>query len=88
MNMNLSPGLIKTDEGLGKLASMIEAYFILGGRHIQFNPVDATTLKDAQKHPENYSDLIVKVSGYSFRFIDLSKSLQDDIIARTKFSAI
>jgi pyruvate formate-lyase/glycerol dehydratase family glycyl radical enzyme len=87
-NMNLSPGLIKTDEGLGKLASMIEAYFLLGGRHIQFNPVDAETLKDAQKHPENYSDLIVKVSGYSFRFVDLSKSLQDDIIARTKFSTI
>jgi formate C-acetyltransferase len=88
LNMNLSPGLIKTAEGLGKLASMIEAYFLLGGRHIQFNPVDAKTLKDAQKQPENYSDLIVKVSGYSFRFIDLSKSLQDDIIARTEFGEI
>ncbi len=87
-NMKLSPGLIKADEGLDKLVSMIEAYFILGGRHIQFNPVDVETLKDAQKHPENYPDLIVKVSGYSFRYIDLSKSLQDDIIARTEFSKI
>ncbi len=87
-NMNLAPGLIKTDEGLDKLVSMIEAYFILGGRHIQFNPVDVETLKDAQKHPENYPDLIVKVSGYSFRFIDLSKPLQDDIIARTEFGEI
>lgn len=87
-NMNLQPGVIKTDEGLDKLVSMIEAYFILGGRHIQFNPVDVETLKDAQKHPENYPDLIVKVSGYSFRFIDLSKPLQDDIIARTEFGEI
>jgi pyruvate formate-lyase/glycerol dehydratase family glycyl radical enzyme len=88
LNMNLSPGLIKTDEGLDKLASMIEAYFILGGRQIQINPVDVNTLKDAQLHPENYADLTVKVSGYSFRFIDLSKSLQDDIIARTQFSEV
>jgi len=86
--MKLSPGLIKADEGLDKLVSMIEAYFTLGGRHIQFNPVDIDTLRDAQKHPENYPDLIVKVSGYSFRYIDLSKSLQDDIIARTEFSKI
>jgi pyruvate formate-lyase/glycerol dehydratase family glycyl radical enzyme len=88
LNMNLSPGLIKTDEGLDKLASMIEAYFILGGRQIQMNPVDVNTLKDAQIHPENYTDLTVKVSGYSFRFIDLSKSLQDDIIARTEFREV
>ena len=87
-NMRLSPGVIKTDEGLDKLTSMIEAYFLLGGRHIQFNPVDVETLKDAQKHPENYPDLVVKVSGYSFRFIDLSKPLQDDIIARTEFGEI
>jgi len=87
-NMKLSPGLIKKDEGLDKLVSMIEAYLVLGGRHIQFNPVDVETLRDAQKHPENYPDLIVKVSGYSFRYIDLSKSLQDDIIARTEFSKI
>jgi formate C-acetyltransferase len=88
LNMNLSPGLIKAAEGLDKLASMIEAYFILGGRQIQINPVDVNTLKDAQIHPENYADLTVKVSGYSFRFIDLSKSLQDDIIARTQFSEV
>jgi pyruvate formate-lyase/glycerol dehydratase family glycyl radical enzyme len=87
-NMNLSPGLIKTDEGLDKFASMLEAYFVLGGRQIQINPVDVNTLKDAQIHPENYADLTVKVSGYSFRFVDLSKSLQDDIIARTQFSEV
>ncbi len=88
LNMNLSPGLIKTDEGLDKFASMLEAYFVLGGRQIQINPVDVNTLKDAQIHPENYADLTVKVSGYSFRFVDLSKSLQDDIIARTQFSEV
>ncbi|MFX1393718.1 MAG: pyruvate formate lyase family protein [Promethearchaeota archaeon] len=85
MNVNISPSLIDTDEGLCKLASMIEAYFELGGKELQINPYDADTLRDAQIHPEKYNDLSVKVSGYSARFIDLSKSLQDDIIERTEF---
>jgi len=68
-----------------KLASLIEAYFVLEGRHVQFVPLDPETLRDAQAHPENYRDLTVKVSGYSARFVDLSRSLQEDIIARTCF---
>lgn len=84
-NMNLHPGMIRTDEGVEKLASLVEGYFRLGGRHVQFNPMGVDTLKDAQAHPEEYPDLMVKVSGYSFLFVDLSKSLQDDIIARTEF---
>jgi pyruvate formate-lyase/glycerol dehydratase family glycyl radical enzyme len=87
-NMNLNPLTIETDEGVEKLASLLEAYFRMGGRQVQFNPMGRETLKDAQKHPENYPDLMVKVSGYSYRFVDLSKSLQNDIIGRTEFCEV
>ena len=86
LNMNINPLTIRTDEGLEKFASLIEGYFDLGGRQVQFNPMSRETLKDAQKNPKNYPDLMVKVSGYSFRFVDLSRALQDDIINRTEFS--
>ena len=86
LNMNFNPLTIRTEEGLGKFASLIEGYFALGGRQVQFNPMSRETLKDAQKNPINYPDLMVKVSGYSFRFVDLSKALQNDIIERTEFS--
>jgi pyruvate-formate lyase len=85
-NMTLNPLTIRTDEGVEKLASVLEGYFALGGRQVQFNPMGRETLKDAQEHPEDYPDLMVKVSGYSYRFIDLSKALQNDIIARTEFN--
>ena len=86
MNMNFNPAMIQTEEGLDKFTSLLEAYFDMGGRHIQFNPYSMETLKDAQQNPKNYPDLMVKVSGYSYRFIDLSKALQDDILTRTEFS--
>ncbi len=85
VNMNLNPLTIKSDEGVEKFASLLEGYFALGGRQVQFNPMSRETLVDAQQHPENYPDLMVKVSGYSYRFIDLSKAIQNDIIARTEF---
>ena len=64
------------------------AYFVLGGRHVQFNPVEAATLRDAQENPGKYPELTVKVSGYSARFVELSPSLQEDIIARTEFKEV
>ncbi|MBU4175876.1 MAG: hypothetical protein KKB90_08085 [Actinobacteria bacterium] len=85
LNMRLSPGLLVSDEATGKLASLVEGYFALGGRHVQFNVVDNATLKDAQKHPEKYPDLVVRVSGYCAYFTDLGTSIQNDIIARTNF---
>jgi pyruvate formate-lyase/glycerol dehydratase family glycyl radical enzyme len=85
VNMNLNPLTIRTDEGVEKLASLLEGYFALGGRQVQFNPMSRETLLDAQEHPENYPDMMVKVSGYSYRFVDLSRSIQNDIIARTEF---
>jgi pyruvate-formate lyase len=85
-NIVFNPSIIASEEGLNKFASMIEGYFTLGGRMVQFNPMSRETLLDAQAHPENYSDLNVKVSGFSMRFIDLPKGIQDDIIARTEYT--
>ena len=64
--------------------SLILAYFDQKGSHMQFNVVSRQTLIDAQKHPENYKGLVVRVAGYSALFTTLSKSLQDDIINRTE----
>jgi pyruvate formate-lyase/glycerol dehydratase family glycyl radical enzyme len=88
LNMRLSPALIATEEKAEKVAALIEAYFAMGGRHVQFNVVDSATLIDAREHPERYPDLVVRVSGYCAYFTDLGRSIQDDIIARTEFSVV
>ena len=62
----------------------MRSYFKLDGHHIQFNVVDAATLREAQQHPEQHRDLIVRVAGYSDYFCDLSVALQEEIIARTE----
>ena len=67
-----------------KLASLIRTYFKFGGHHIQFNIVDTETLRDAQKHPDEYKDLLVRVAGYSDYFNDMTAQLQNEIIARTQ----
>jgi pyruvate-formate lyase len=69
------------------LVALIRAYFTLDGHHIQFNVVNADTLRDAQQHPERYRDLIVRVAGYSDYFCDLGQALQDEIIARTEHTS-
>ena len=66
------------------MANLVRTYFKLDGHHIQFNVVDADTLKAAQKNPDQYRNLIVRVAGYSDYFCDLSRSLQDEIITRTE----
>ncbi len=68
------------------MASLVRTYFNLDGHHIQFNVIDRQTLLEAQKHPEDYRDLIVRVAGYSDHFRNLSRALQDEIIARTEQS--
>ena len=68
------------------MASLIRSYFAMDGHHIQFNVVDRQTLIDAQKHPEDHKDLIVRVAGYSDFFRNLDKPLQDEIIERTEQS--
>ncbi len=84
LNQKFSPQLFRTEEDLDKLVQLIRAYFNLDGHHIQFNVVDAATLRAAQANPEQYRNLIVRVAGYSDYFCDLSKVLQDEIIARTE----
>ena len=88
MNVRITPSLIETDDGIDKLTSIVEAYLELGGRELQINPISSETLKDAQAHPEKYPDLSVKVTGYSARFIEVGRSLQNDIIARTVFNEL
>ncbi|MBN1663919.1 MAG: hypothetical protein JW943_09990 [Deltaproteobacteria bacterium] len=85
LNTTINPMTIRTEEGLNKFASLIDGYFAMGGRQVQFNPLSRDMLLDAQIHPENYPGMVVKVSGISFRYIDLPKHIQDDIIARTEF---
>jgi len=85
LNQKFTPQLLSDETGLDALVSLIRAYFKLDGHHIQFNVVDAETLRNAQKNPEIYRDLIVRVAGYSDYFCDLSEALQEEIIARTEY---
>jgi formate C-acetyltransferase len=84
LNQKFTPQLLKDERGLDNLVQLIRAYFKLDGHHIQFNVVDAATLRLAQQHPELYRDLIVRVAGYSDYFCDLSPALQEEIIQRTE----
>ena len=83
-NMKMHPTAMAGQKGLENFISLIRGYFDQKGMHMQFNVVDRQTLLDAQKHPEKYSGLVVRVAGYSALFTTLSKSLQDDIIRRTE----
>jgi formate C-acetyltransferase len=84
LNQKLTPQLLKDDEGLDKLVQLVRTYFKLDGHHIQFNVVDVATLRAAQRSPQQYRDLIVRVAGYSDYFCDLSLALQEEIIERTE----
>ena len=83
-NMKFHPSALKGTSGIESFITLIRGYFDQKGSHMQFNVVSRETLQDAQKHPENYKGLVVRVAGYSALFTTLSKSLQDDIINRTE----
>jgi trans-4-hydroxy-L-proline dehydratase len=87
LNQKFTPQLLEGNEGIDKLGQLVRSYFRLDGHHVQFNVVTAETLRDAQANPEKYHDLIVRVAGYSDYFCDLTKALQDEIIARTEHTA-
>ncbi len=87
LNQKFTPRLLADDAGLDGLVQLVRTYFTLDGHHIQFNVVDAATLRAAQADPERYRTLIVRVAGYSDYFCDLSRALQDEIIARTEHEA-
>jgi len=87
LNQKFTPSLVEGENGLKNLAHLVRSYFKMNGHHIQFNVVTAETLRAAQERPEQYRDLIVRVAGYSDYFCDLTKGLQDEIIARTEQKA-
>ena len=84
LNQKFTPSLLADEDGIEKLMALVRTYFRMDGHHIQFNVCNADTLRDAQKHPENYTNLIVRVAGYSDYFNDLGEALQNEIIARTE----
>jgi formate C-acetyltransferase len=84
LNQKVAPSAIEGEEGLDKLSNLVRVYFKLDGHHIQFNVFNKETLLKAQKNPEDYKNLIVRVAGYSDYFSNLNKELQDEIIARTE----
>ncbi len=83
LNQKFTPQLLRDEKDLDKLVHLVRTYFKLDGHHIQFNVVDASTLRAAQKNPQQHRDLIVRVAGYSDYFCDLGEALQEEIIART-----
>lgn len=84
LNQKFTPSLLESEADIQKVVHLIRAYFKLDGHHIQFNVVDAETLRKAQKEPESYGDLIVRVAGYSDYFVNLGIDLQNEIIERTE----
>jgi formate C-acetyltransferase len=87
LNQKFTPQLVEGEDGIGNLAHLVRSYFKMDGHHIQFNIVSVDKLRAAQANPEQYRDLIVRVAGYSDYFCDLTKALQDEIIARTEQKA-
>lgn len=88
LNQKFSPQFFNDEESYEKLIALIRSYFRLNGHHIQFNVVNAETLKDAQKNPELHRDLIVRVAGYSDYFNDLGEDLQNEVIRRTEHESV
>ncbi|MBL4561305.1 MAG: glycyl radical protein [Labilibaculum sp.] len=84
LNQKFSPSFMDNEAGITQVMNLVRSYFRMDGHHIQFNVVSVDTLKDAQKHPENYKDLIVRVAGYSDYFNDLGEDLQNEIIQRNE----
>jgi len=87
LNQRFLPSLLKREEDIRKLGQLIRSYFTLGGHHIQFNIVDTATLLAAQKNPDDYKDLLVRMAGYSDYFNDMNADLQQEVIERTQNEA-
>lgn len=87
-NFKLMAGLLDTQEGEDGIITLLRTASVMGNGEMQFNYLDNNTLLDAQKHPENYRDLIVRVAGYSAFFVELCKDVQDEIISRTMLTKL
>ena len=84
LNQKFTPQIFEDEESIDKIVHLVRSYFKMDGHHIQFNVIDVDTLRDAQNHPQNHRDLIVRVAGYSDYFVDLTPELQEEIIKRTE----
>lgn len=87
VNHKFDPAVAKGDKGLDMLETFVRGYMEAGGQHVQINVIDTATLRDAQKHPENYKNLMVRVAGYSAFFVELDPRVQENIIGRTEHTS-
>ena len=85
-NMKFHPTSLAAKDGIGKLVNVMQSYFEQGGMELQLNIISGDTLRDAQAHPENYRDLVVRVAGFSAYFVEVFKDSQDDLIRRTEMA--
>ena len=85
VNLRLQHSMLSNPESREKVALLLRSYFLQGGQEMQINAVDSDTLRAAQKHPEEYGDLVIRVAGFSAFFISLTRDIQEDIIARTEY---
>jgi len=88
LNMRFDPAVIKSRANIEKFVDLFRAYLLGGGFFVQFNIIDTETLREAQKHPEQYQDLLVRVATYSAYFVELSPDMQEDIINRMEFKVL
>lgn len=88
LNIKIHPSAIKGPEGSKKLIELVKGYMRKGGFHVQFNVVDSKVLKDAQAHPKNYRDLMVRVAGFTQYWCEIGKQVQDELIARTEYESV
>lgn len=88
LNLKLHPTAVSGVEGSKKLLELTRSYLRKGGQHIQYNVVDSKVLKDAQQHPERYRDLLVRVAGFTQYWCELSKPIQDEVVARTEYEGV
>jgi formate C-acetyltransferase len=86
LNIKFHPSAVQGEKGIQILSALVNSYFNMGGQHVQFNVVSSEVLRDAQKNPDNYRDLVVRVAGFSVLYTALDRVLQNDIIERTENS--
>ena len=84
MNLKIDPKLLEGERGLNNMMVMLKTQCTLDIYHTQYNVINPEILLDAQEHPENHKDLLVRVAGYTAFFVELGKDIQDDIIQRTE----
>jgi formate C-acetyltransferase len=87
-NLKFHPSALRGADAIGSFTDLVRTYFRLGGQQLQVDVVDAGTLRAAQERPEEHQDLMVRVAGYSARFVDLSAAMQEEFIARTEQSEV